>query len=209
MNNCDQILSGRVAIGKSTGRRHQIGGSQDNGMNHKKNGKTSNGGSAVNTVSLSINPFARILHIRSFLYVSRTGDGEVRKHTSSYAQNAWHRRIFFSCTRDHRTCVGSRPNGQGHEDCLSPRAHQQSLIRLMCRGTLHESQFSSPDPFSSFCSTPPPAQTSLLFTGMSVNTCVSLQGGLLFGRMAEQSPLILLLGAIATFPRCCAMYCKN
>ena len=50
---------------------------------------------------------------------------------------------FFSCTRDQRTCVGSRLDGQGHVDCLSPRAHQKSLILPVFRGTLHESQFSS------------------------------------------------------------------
>ena len=32
---------------------------------------------------------------------------------------------------------------QGRVDCLSPRPHQKSLIRLMFRGTLFESQFSS------------------------------------------------------------------
>ena len=91
-------------------------------------------------------------------------------------RRAWHRRIFVSCTRDQRTCAGSRPNSQGHVDYLSPRAHQKSLIRLMFRGTSLESQFSSPNPFSSFCSAPPPAQTSLLNTGMSKNPCVTPQG---------------------------------
>ena len=62
-------------------------------------------------------------------------------------------------------------------------------FRSMFRGTLLESQFSSPNPFSSFCSTPPPTQTSLLNTGMSMTPCVTPKGGLLFGRMAGQSPL--------------------
>ena len=47
MKNCDQILSGKIGIGKPTRRRHlllQIGGNQEHGMNHKKNGKVSNGG---------------------------------------------------------------------------------------------------------------------------------------------------------------------
>ena len=79
---------------------------------------------------------------------------EEEDHTSSYAQNAWHRRMFFSCTRDQPTCSGSRPSGQLHVDCLSPRAHQKPVTRLMFRGTLLESPFSSPSPFSSFCSTP-------------------------------------------------------
>ena len=111
-----------------------------------------------------------------------------RQQTSSWAQNAWHRRIFFSCTRDQRTCVGSRPNGQGHVDCLSPCAHQKPLIRLMFRGTLLDSQLSSPSPFSSFCFTPLLAQTPLLNASMSQRPCATPQGGLNLGRLAEQSP---------------------
>ena len=56
-------------------------------------------------------------------------------------------------------------------------------------GTLLESQFTSLSPFSSFCSTPPIAQTSLLSTGMNQNLFATPQGGLFFGRMAEQSRL--------------------
>ena len=49
MNNCDQSSSGKVGVGKTTGRKHhlhpqQIGGSQENGMNHNKNGKINSGG---------------------------------------------------------------------------------------------------------------------------------------------------------------------
>ena len=50
MKKCDQISSGKVGIGKSTGRWHrlhlqQIGSSQENGINHnKKNGNIRNGG---------------------------------------------------------------------------------------------------------------------------------------------------------------------
>ena len=87
--------------------------------------------------------------------------------TSTLEVKGAHLDFLFSCTRDHRRCVGSRPNGQGRVDCLSPRAHQKSLIRLMFRGTLLESQFSSPSPCSSFCSTPLLAQTPLLNTSMS------------------------------------------
>ena len=54
-----------------------------------------------------------------------------------------------------------------------------------------KSQFSSPNPFSSFCSAPPPTQTLLLKTSLSQKPCATPQGqgGLLFGRLAEQSPL--------------------
>ena len=50
MNNGDQILSGKVGIGKSIGRRHHlhlhhIGGSQEKGMNHnQENGNIGHGG---------------------------------------------------------------------------------------------------------------------------------------------------------------------
>ena len=76
---------------------------------------------------------------------------------------------IFSCTRDQGTCVGSRPNGQGHVDDLSLCTHQKSLIRRMFRGTLLESQFSSASPFSPFCSAPLPAQTLLLNTAIVKN----------------------------------------
>ena len=48
---------------------------------------------------------------------------------------------FFSChahVTDHQTHMRLV---QGHVDCLSLRAHQKSLIRLMFRDTLFESQF--------------------------------------------------------------------
>ena len=50
MKHCDQILSGKVGIGKSAGRRHhlhlqQSGGIQESGTNHnKKNCNMSSGG---------------------------------------------------------------------------------------------------------------------------------------------------------------------
>ena len=118
----------------------------------------------------------------------RARDGRWRQHTSSHAQNARHSRKFFSCTRNQRTCVGSRPDGQGHVDCLSPRAHPKSFIRPMFHGTLLESQFSSPSPFSSFCSSQLPAQTSLLNASISQKPCATLQGRLILGWLAEQSP---------------------
>ena len=43
-----------------------------------------------------------------------------------------------------RTCVGSRPSGRGHVDCLSPRAHQKVTRSFQFRGTVLESQFYSP-----------------------------------------------------------------
>ena len=73
MKKCDQILSGKVGIGKSTGRRHhlhlqQIGGSQENGTNHnKENGMMSNGGTrGKHSLSDPSALFARVFHFRSF-----------------------------------------------------------------------------------------------------------------------------------------------
>ena len=94
--------------------------------------------------------------------------------------------FFSSCahtTHHQRTCVGSKPDSQGHVDCLPPRTNQKSLIRVMFRGTLLESRFSS------FCSTPLPA---LLNASMRQKPCSTPQGGLILGRLAEQSPLTFL-----------------
>ena len=50
MKNCEQILSGKVGVGKSNGLRHHlrlqhIGGSQEYGMHHnKENGRINNVG---------------------------------------------------------------------------------------------------------------------------------------------------------------------
>ena len=102
----------------------------------------------------------------------------------------------FSChahVTDHQTHMRLT---QGYVDCLSPRGHPKSLIRLMTRCTLLESQFSSPNPFSSFCSTLFLTQTpdsisppSLLNSSTSPKPCATPQGGLQFGRLVEQSPL--------------------
>ena len=62
------------------------------------------------------------------------------------------------------------------------------VSQIMFRGSLLESQFSSPLPFTSFCSTPLPAQTPLLDMGMRQNPFGTPQLGLLFGRLPEQSP---------------------
>ena len=68
---------------------------------------------------------------------------------------------------DESTCADSRPNGQGHVDCLTPRAPQNSFIRFMFRDTLLESQFSSSNPFSSFYSTSLSKQKSSIIKGMN------------------------------------------
>ena len=73
MKRCDQNSSGKVGIfRKSTGRRHhlhlqQIGGSQENGMNHnQENSKISNGGkSGQYSLSEPSTFIARALHIHN------------------------------------------------------------------------------------------------------------------------------------------------
>ena len=59
----------------------------------------------------------------------------------------------------------------------------------MFRGAPLKSQFPSPSPFSSFCSTPLPAQTPLLNTSMCQKPRTTPQEGLILGRLAEQSLL--------------------
>ena len=90
-----------------------------------------------------------------------------------------------------RTCAGTlyqraRVGSRMCLECLSLCVHQKSFVRIMFRRTL----LGVLDPFPSFPSTPPPTQPSLLQTGMSVNSCADPRRGLLFGRMAEQRPLI-------------------
>ena len=93
MQTRDQNLSGKVGIfRKSTGRKHhlhlqQIGGSQENGMNHnQENSKISNGGkSGQYSLSEPSTFIARALHIhiclqeksRTNISESRVRDGEV------------------------------------------------------------------------------------------------------------------------------------
>ena len=101
---------------------------------------------------------------------------------------------FFSChahVTDHQT---HRRLAEGYVDCLSPRAHQKSLIRLMFRCTLLESPSSSPNPFSSFCSTPFLTQTPdsisppfLLYSSTSPKPCATPQGSLQFGQAKVQT----------------------
>ena len=98
----DQILSGNVGIGKPTGRRHpphlqQIGSSQENGTDHnKENGKISNGGRVLNTVSFqSVSSFVRILHIRSFFRVQTLAN--VVHATGGEDRTPRRTHIFLSC----------------------------------------------------------------------------------------------------------------
>ena len=67
-------------------------------------------------------------------------------------------------TRDSRAghIINAHASAQEHVGCLSPRAHQKAFVPLMFRRALLD----VPDPFPSFCSTPPPTQSSKLNTGM-------------------------------------------
>ena len=177
-----RALSGKVGIiGKSTGRRHHlhlqhIGGSQE--MAWTTTGRMAKsalvgkfGGDSLSEPS-------------TLLQESCTFVFSFRVQTSANVVHATVNEDSTPRTRDiddtFSSCVASRPNGQRHVDCLSPRAHQKLFVRLMFRGTLLESQFSSAS-YSSFCSTPPPTQTSLLNMGrFKKKTCDS----------ARRSPLL-------------------
>ena len=203
MKNCDHNLSGKAGIiGKSAGRRHhlhlrQIGGSQENGMNHnEKNGKISNDGKSGKYSLSEPSTFLqesctfvvffffftfRVLTFANVVHATGCEDSTPRtRDTDAH---------FFSCCAHVTVRAGHVINAhalaQGHVDCLSLRAHQKSLVRLMLRRTLLD----VPDRFPSFCSTPPPTQSSLLNTGMSMNRCATPSGSLFFGRVAEQSLL--------------------
>ena len=102
-------------------------------------------------------------------------------------QLTWCQGTFLSVKKDlpqHLSKKGSFGNQELDQSCVSSR--DRKFTRKF-RGTLLESQFSSPSPFSSFCSAPLLAQTSLLNAGMSQNLCVISQGGLFFGRVTEPS----------------------
>ena len=54
----------------------------------------------------------------------------------------------------------------------------------------HRPLLDVPDPFPSFCSTPPPSTpNSLLMTGIRRPPCATPPEGLLFGHLAESTPL--------------------
>ena len=112
---------------------------------------------------------------------SKTGDST--PHHSHRTLGSGH---IFSCTRDQRTCVGSRPNAQGHVDYFASRCSSKPLSRRMFRGITLQLQSSSPNPSSSFRSTPLPAKTTAELETEDESPPTP-QGGLLFGRMAEQS----------------------
>ena len=63
---------------------------------------------------------------------------------------------FFLVSRTCDRSSNTRAFGSRHVDCFVPRATRKSFVHLMLSGTLLESQFSSPKPFSSFLSTPFP-----------------------------------------------------
>ena len=151
MKNCDQNLSGKVGItGKSTGRRHhlhlqQIGDSQETGMNHnEKNGKISSGGKSGRYSLSEPSTFCKNL-AHSFFFskkfacrhwrVSCVRHGVKTAHLVRVTQT----HIFFVlCTRDSHAghIINAHALAHGHVDCSSPRAHQESLVRLMFRRTL-------------------------------------------------------------------------
>ena len=96
---------------------------------------------------------------------SERGVGSVETETNELGV----KELLLSVKKDlpqHLSNIGSFGNQELDQSCVSSR--DRKFTRKF-RGTLLESQFSSPSPFSSFCSAPLLAQTSLLNAGMSRN----------------------------------------
>ena len=177
MNNFDQSLSGKVGVGKTTGRRHhlhpqQIGGSQENGMNHNKNGKISSG---VKSGKYSLSEPSTLLQesctfvslplreqtVANFVH-AMVGEDRTPRRTERVAQT----HVFFS-RRAHLRHHQRTRWLKRHVDCFNPRASQKSFGHLIFHGTLLESQFSSPSPFCTFL--------SALFRPLSDEHCISAE----------------------------------
>ena len=160
MKKCDQNLSGKVGIhGQNTGLKHhlhlqQIGGSEENGMNHiKKNGKISNGGKS-DKYSLSDPPTLQescaFLFKKHFAYRHWRMWCTRRVVKTAHLVRVTQTHIFLVvCTRDSRArhTINAHALAQEHVECLSPRAHQKSSVRLTFRRTLLD----VPNPFPSLC----------------------------------------------------------
>ena len=123
------------------------------------------------------------------------------KHTEFTTHQQTYQGHVFSEQNTHlprRTCdthayflvrSSSADKAQGHLDYFSPRLLKSHSISSRFRGTLLNAPFTSPSsvPFPTLA--PSPMTTpSLLFPSTS-STPASPQGGMLFGRLAEQSPL--------------------
>ena len=69
--------------------------------------------------------------------------------------------------------------------------HLLRILRVIhSHSMFHRPLLDVPDPFPSFCSTPPPSTpNSLPMTGIRRPSCATPPGGLLFGHLAESTPL--------------------
>ena len=141
-------------------------------MNHiKKNGKISNGGKS-DKYSLSDPPTLQescaFLFEKHFAYRHWRMWCTRRVVKTAHLVGVTQTHMFLVvCTRDSRArhIINAHALAQEHVGCLSPRAYQKSSVRVTFRRTLLD----VPNPFPSLCSTPPPAQSSLLNTGMGMN----------------------------------------
>ena len=69
--------------------------------------------------------------------------------------------------------------------------HFCASLKLSTHNMLHRPLFNVPHPFPSFCSSPPPSTpTALPMTGIKRSPCATLHGILLFGHLAESTPLM-------------------
>ena len=111
-------------------------------------------------------------------------------HVFFFSEQNTHLRRRTCDTRAYFLVRGSSANkGQGHLDCFSPRFLEIHSISFMFHGTLLDAPFTSPwsVPFPTLAQSPM-TTPSLLFPSTS-SIPASPQGGMLLGRLAEQSPL--------------------
>ena len=106
------------------------------------------------------------------------------------------------CLMDGLTPIWGTHNISSHAHFSQCRSHltitHLGVVQGPCGSSLgcvaplfHRPLFDVPDPFPSFCSTPPPSTpNSLLMTGTRRPFCATPPGGLLFGHLAEPSPLV-------------------
>ena len=129
MKNCDQNLSGKVRIiRKSGGRRHhlhlqQIGGSQENGMNHnKKNGKISSGGKSGEYSRSEPSNFFLQESCTSANFLHATGSEDSTPRTRDTDAHVF----LVLWSRDSRAGhINAHALAQKCFECLSLCAHQQ------------------------------------------------------------------------------------
>ena len=117
-----------------------------------------------------------------FAQISRTDISECRARDGGGRQNTLSHAHLFSVSRTltiTRTCVWLKGLTAQVWDVLHLCAPWKSPTHNMC----HRPLLDVPDPFPSFCSTPPPSMT-----GIRRFSCDTPRGGLQFGHLVESTP---------------------